>query len=393
MAEEFGLSSKGFRRKPLDVILDELNAQLRASFGDNFNTNPESPDGQIIGVIAEALANLWEVSEQSYNSFNPSGVTGATQDNLYQLNNVFRLEAKESRVELTLTGVAGTNIIAGSFVSTTDKSLTFATEIAAVIGGGGSVTVFASATETGPFAALAGTVTQIDSPITGWLTATNLLDAFVGSDLETDPDNRARRDRSTAIAAQSVIDSIEARVLNVQGVTQVRVLDNVTLVIDANGLLPKSTGLTVIGGDDNKIAEVYFITKTEGIATNGTTVVQVFDNQGIPHEIRFQRPTLIDIYVIVNLTTNADYPADGDDLIKQAIVDYANGVLVDNRGFSLNEDVIYTRLFTPVNLAAPGHEIDDLFIGIAPAPTGIINIPIGLTEISNFLNINIVVNS
>lgn len=390
---EYGLNDQGFSRKPLDVVLSEINDQFRAVFGDNFNTNPQSPDGQINGAFAESQSNLWEIAEIAYNAFNPSAVTKKTQDNLYQLNGIKRLAASPSTVQLTITGTPNTLIPEGSEVSTTDNEVTFATDIDLIIPSGGEGTVFSTAIETGPLSALAGTVTVINEPITGWDSVTNDADATLGTNEETDPEFRARRVRSTSIAARAVIDAIYAAVANVPGVTQLTVLDNKTLVVDSNGLLPKSTGVIVVGGDDNAIAQAYFDKNPAGIATNGDTIINVPDDQNIPHEIRFQRPTEVDIYVIVNLTVSAEYPVNGDDLIKQAIVDYANGVLIPDRGFFLSDDVIYSRLFTPVNLGAPGHQIDSMFIGIAPAPTETDNIPIALTEISHFTIANIEVNS
>ena len=63
---DYGITETGFKRKRLDQILDELNGAVKAVFGDNFNVSPESPDGQINGVIAEVFANLWEGFEESY---------------------------------------------------------------------------------------------------------------------------------------------------------------------------------------------------------------------------------------------------------------------------------------------------------------------------------------
>jgi len=92
----------------------------------------------------------------------------------------------------------------------------------------------------------------------------------------------------------------------------------------------------------------------------------------------------------VTLNIRAGYPLNGDDLVKQAIVDYANGVLVSGRGFGVSDDIIYTELYTPIN-TVPGHDITDLRIDFTATPTGIINLTIGTREDSEFLvaNINI----
>jgi len=389
---EFGISETGFERKRLDLILSELNAEMKAIFGDNFNVSPESPDGQVNGVVAESFANLWEIAEEAYDAFDPSSVTGVTQSNLVQLNGITRLPATSSRAQLTITGTAATVIPLGSLVSTSDTGDQFATEIEVILDGGGNGSVFANAVETGPISALAGTLTVIDSPITGWDTTTNSADATVGTDEESDVELRARREQSVAANAQAIIDAIFAAVGNIEGVTQVTVLENDTDFVDGNGLDPHSFEVIVVGGVDQDIGDVIWLKKPAGIKAFGSTTVSVDDTQGIPHDISFSRPTTVDIWVIVNLAVDAEYPANGDTLVAQAIVDYANGDLIAGQGFGLSDDVIFTRLYTPIN-TINGHEITSLFIDTAPAPTGTANIPIASTEISNFLIANITVNS
>lgn len=394
---EFGISAEGFKRKRLDQLLAELNDEVKSIFGDNFNVSPESPDGQVNGTISESNANLWEIAEESYNAFNPSAATGVTLSNLVQLNGITRLAATSSRVQLTLTGDTTTVIPAGSLVSTSDTGTQFSTEIEVTLDGAGNGVVFANAFQdgsplTGPVVALSGTVTEIDTPITGWATVTNLADAQEGTNEESDVELRSRRERSVAKDAQGITDAIFSAVRNIDGVTQTVVLENDTDSIDVNGLPPHSFEVIVVGGLDTDIGDTIWLKKPAGILSFGTTTVQILDSQSLPHDISFSRPTEVDIYVDVQVTKFTDYPANGDDLIKQAIVDYANGELVADRGFSLSDDVIYTRLYTPIN-SVQGHEIDTVFIDITASPTGVVNIPIDADEISNFTVANISVTS
>lgn len=389
---EFGVTPEGFNRKRLDQLLIELNDEVKSIFGENFNVSPESPDGQINGVISESNANLWEIANDSYNAYNPSAATGVSLSNLVQLNGITRLEAVSSRTQITLSGSSNTTIPLGSLVSTSDTGDQFATEQSVVLDGGGNGVVFVSSVEVGPITALAGTITSIDTPISGWDTCTNLANADIGTNEETDVELRARREQSVARDAQAIIDSIFAAVVNIPGVTQTVVLENDTNSVDVNGLPPHSFQVIVVGGIDEAIALAIWLKKPAGILSFGTITTPVIDSQNISHDISFSRPTTVDIYVDVTITTFSDYPTNGDDLIKQAFVDYANGNLVEGRGFSLSDDVIYTRLYTPIN-SVQGHEIDDLFIGISPSPTGTSNIVISATETSNFIINNIVVNS
>lgn len=388
---DFGISSTGFNRKRLDLLLFELDAEMKAVFGENFNVSPESPDGQVNGVISESNANLWELAEEAYNAYNPSAATNVSLSNLVQLNGIIRFPDTSSRVQLTLSGTPTTVILAGNLVSTSDTNVQFETETDATIGGGGTVTVFASAVITGPLEAAAGTLTVIETPITGWDSVTNVSDATLGVDEETDIELRARRVQSVARDAQAIIDAIFAEVRAVVGVTQTAVLENDT---DATvgGLPPHSVHVIAVGGDDDAIGEAIFLKKTLGAISFGTTTVQVDDDQGIPHDISFSRPTEIPIYVIVNLTTFSDYPVTGDDDIKQAIVDYAIGILTIGRGFFLGDDVVHSELYTPVN-TIQGHTVDSLFIDVTPAPAATADIAIAITEVSEFTIANIMVNS
>ena len=389
---DYGISSTGFKRKRLDLLLSELNSEVKSIFGENFNVSPESPDGQVNGVISESNANLWEIAEESYNAFNPKAASGVTLSNLVQLNGITRLAATKTKAELSLAGDPGTVIPEGSLVSTSDTGDELSTDTSVTLDGAGNAIVQATALEFGPISMLASTITEIDSPVTGWDTVNNTSDANEGTNEESDPDLRARRQRSVARDAQAIIDAIRSAVENIDNVTQAVVLENDTDAEDANGLPAHSFQVVVSGGTNIDVADAIWLKKPAGIQAFGDITVEVIDSQGISHDISFSRPTPVTIYVEVTLTTFPEYPANGDDLIKQAIVDYANGDLVDNRSFGLADNVIYTRLYTPINSVA-GHEIDDLQISIVSPADGVVNIPISITQIADFQIANITVIS
>jgi len=389
---DYGVSSTGFKRKRLNLLLEELNSEVKAIFGDNFNVSPESPDGQVNGVVSESNANLWEIAEESYNAFNPKAASGVTLSNLVQLNGITRFPASASRVELTILGDSGTSIIAGSLIGDVEETIIFSTDETVLIPSGGSVIAQATATVTGPRPALANTITEIITPVTGWDSVTNDADAVLGTDLETDSDLRARRERSIARDAQAIIDAIFAEIKAVVGVTQLSVLENDTNSgPDANGLPAHSINAIVLGGQDQDIAKAIFLKKTLGATSFGNTSAVITDDQSIEHTVSFSRPTEIDIYVIVNLTTFVNFPVDGKDLIKQAIIDYSEGNLIEGRGFSLGDNVINSQLYSPVN-TIQGHTVDSVFIGTSAGPTSSADIIIAINEISVFLEANITVN-
>lgn len=389
---DYGISSFGFKRKRLDLLLSELNSEMKSIFGDNLDVSPQSPDGQINGVISESHANLWELAEISYNAFDPNKATDATLSSLVTLNNIKRLQATYSTTDsMVFTGDVGALIPSGSLIRTSDTGYVFVLDEDVIINsigeGYGSVT----ASETGPIVVVANTITEMDTPISGVSSVTNTKDVLVGTNVESDTELRARRKLSTARDSQGIIDSLFAGISNIPGVTKTVVEENDTDAYSSSGLPPNSTHVVVIGGSDQEIADMIWKKKSTGGPTYGSEKVTTIDSQGFPHVMKFSRPTIIDIYVEVDLTTFPDYPTDGDTLVKQAIVDYANGVLIEGRGFSLAQQVVQSRLYTPINTII-GHEIDAIRIGVSTNPTSSDNIPISATEMSRFLLENIVVN-
>lgn len=387
-----GLDATGFTRKRLDEIIADTTAGFTSVFGDNLNVSPESPDGQIIGTVSGSQSDLWELGEAAYNAWVPSTSTGNALSNLVEINGITRQAASASTVTLRLTGINGTNVPAGSLASTDDGSVTFSTDALAVIPVAGFIDVAATATVTGPSPAVAGTVTIIDTPVTGWASVTNPADAVLGTDEETDTELRRRRELSVTKQAKGILETILAEVLAVPNVEEGFIFENSTTVTDpVTGTPANSFQVVVLGGTDAAIAQAIFDEKPIGIQAFGTTTIAVIDSQGISHDISFTRPTTIPIYVTVDTDTFTNFPADGADQIKQNIVDYANGILVQGRGFGVADDIIQTELYTPANQVI-GHSPTAIKIGTAPSPTLEDDITINFDEVSNFVIANIVVN-
>lgn len=386
---DFGITETGFKQKPLDEILTEKNDATREVFGDSIDLSPQAPDGQINGIIAESDSNLWLLAQSAYDGFNPSAARGVPLSNLVQLNGIQRKAPSPSAVQLDLTGIDSSVIPAGTLFSNAGGDQFTSLDEVVIIAGVASVA--AEAVETGVTVALAGTITIIVTAVAGLSTVNNTLDATLGTDEETDEELRSRRSKSVAAPGTSMLDSIFADLANIDNVGRLKVLENDTGSVDGDGNLAHSIHAIVEGGSDDDIAEAIFLRKASGITMNGNVTVQVLDSQRIPHDIKFTRPTETDIHIEMTLTTNPLFPGDGAAQIQQAIIDFASGDLVEGCEFGIGEDVIYSRLFTPIN-SVKGHQVDSLFIGLATSPSGIVNIPIDFDAVSNFEAVNIVIN-
>lgn len=379
------LTSLGFTRTRLDERLTALQDAMRAIFGPTLNLDPDTMDGQALGIYAESISNLDQLAEDVYHSFSPQSASGVALSRLVQLNGIRRIEGTYSTVTLRCVGSQGTVIPAGSLVKSTATNATFETTEESVIPASGDIDIAARSVVKGAVLAPAGTLTKIDTPIFGWQTVTNLLDAAPGRNEETDDQLRLRRRASTSTAGQSIVDAMYGALSNIPEVRQAKVYENDQDVIDANGLPPHSIYCIVEGGADAGILDTIWLKKTAGTTTHGTTAGQVTDSMGNPHTLNFSRPADVDVFVTVNLHTRPGWPTDGAQRITNALTAWAAA------NQSIGEEVIHSRLFDPVN-TVPGHSIDSLYIGTAANPAGTANIAVPFDGLARFDSTRIVVN-
>ena len=136
-----------------------------------------------------------------------------------------------------------------------------------------------------------------------------------------------------------------------ENVTDVNVLQNNTDDTDGFGTLRQHIWAIVEGDTDDSIANVIYNTLSAGIGMRGQELVIVTSPvTGKDNEIRFDRPTYIEPDIEIEYVPLADFPVDGEQRIKDALV---------ARTFRLGEPLIFSRLYTPIN-SVPGVQVDKL---------------------------------
>ena len=483
-----GLTSTGFEIKTQSVIQTEIEEALRALFGNSINTTPPSVFGQLIGIVSEREALIWELAQNIYNNQYPDTAQGTSLVNICRITGTIPYGATSSignglcigtvgtlipalttfsvygdplskfRTTIDATITAAQNSIqqiilsdipdAGTFTITFDGqtttpiaynannaaikaalealtnidsvtvsgagSVTITVEFTGTDGlldkprmsitssltisaraitasvvdsqyGGANVLVPIQAESTGPTQALANTLTVIETPISGLSSIRNPDDVTVGRDAETDSELRLRRDTELYSSRGGTVESIKTKIAALPGVTIAKVFENITDVTDGDGLPPHSIQSVLQGGDDQTIADKIWEVKPAGIQTYGSTTETVIDSEGISHSISFSRPTLIDIYLDLTLTTDSNFPIDGNTQIETAILAFGNTL-------AMGDDVIvYPKLMATVN-NIPGILDMVIKIGIAPSPTLDDNIIIAPREWASFSSSRIVIH-
>lgn len=269
---------------------------------------------------------------------------------------------------------------------------TFAVDSGATSPATGTVTmhqvypVEAESVDVGPVVALSGTLTEIGSPVSGWDEVTNLLDAELGEEEESDADVRVRRTAALSGLGNATVEALRGALLALADVETVKVFENDT---DAtvSSRPPHSFEALVVGGEDQDIWDAIFANKAAGIASYGSESGSVEDSQGISHTIKFSRPTIVEIYLDVTLTVDADYPVDGDALVKAAILAWAA------ENLEIGSDVVVFPYLVGSFITVPGILTVVVDIGTSPGPSGDANITIGETQLANFDSSNVTVSS
>ncbi len=371
------VTAEGISAPDYQTVLDTITGFFQQIYGLDAYIEPDSKDGQMIALVALAIHDANNTAISVYRSFSPATALGDALTSNVKINGITRRSATNSTVDLLLTGAVGTTITNGSVRDS--NSVIWNLPATVVIGTDGTVVATATCASTGAVAALAGSITTINTPTRGWVSVTNPLAATVGVAAETDAQLRVRQSQSVALASLTPFDAVDGAIANVEGVTRHKLFENDQEVTDSNGLPPHSISAIVEGGDATVIANTIRSVKGQGVTTYGTTAVIVTDKYGNPYTIRFSRPVDVPIYVSITLKALTGYSSQVGDEIKAAVAAYINSL-------SIGDSVLLSRVYSPANLGvvsggnARYYDIMELLIGRSADDVAAANVVVAYDE-------------
>ena len=375
------LDEHGFSRPTYDELVEQLIDKWHELFGENANTATNSVGGIFIRVIAFVLNQVYQLAEMVYQSQFADSATGATLDQLAANQGLVRHAPQAAMGSIRIYGVAGYVVAAGTQVETDDglmyvtsedikladtgnKSIDLTDQGLSVlayddknIGMGTSNLLYAfnsgeASNKIGTFANYpAEPVTPVEE-----ILAIQVGDLTGGADLETDDELRARLEQAGQEAPSSPYNGVLSALGNVVGVNAVKVVANDTMQADADGNPAKTLHIYVDGGVNDDIGTAILDSVAAGVQTYGTLKVIVTDIAGQKHNVYFDRPATLDVHVSIKLTTDDDFPADGNDQIKQAVLAYVNSV-------PMGDAIRYSYLYRALYDGIPGIVVADIKIG------------------------------
>lgn len=394
------LTPAGYKLKTQNEWFDE-ERQLYLDIDPLWNLDPSTPDGLKLAHDAEVFGALDEVLQQAYNSKDPAKAVGYDLDVLCALTGTTRSKGTPSNVTVTLTGTPGTVVAAGSLIKsrTTGTGWTIDQTVTLTAG---TATVGATCTVVGTTQADAGTLTQIATTVGGWTGVTNPSPATPGTDAQDDASLRIERNTAVGRPGNNQVDSTLGELYAVDGVRRVKAYENDTGVTDSNGLPAHSMAYIVDGGADADVAMAIYVKKNPGVALYqaGTPVSVTVTSPKYPTNtkaIKFSRPIAVDMVIAVTVKNDGSLPSTVADEIKDAIVRFGAGTLIDpacgfvSDGFDIGESVPYFTVSTPVNKVLGSY--GNSYIQTLTVNGGTANVAVPFNKISRWTSGNITVTT
>lgn len=341
------VDSSGLTIQSFDEILEEIIVaqgtalSLTAAQIQRMRAGVQSTLGQIVRVEAEREAIAQEALLSVYNALSFQA-EGAQLDRVVRLLGMTRLPAELSRVTGTASGTPATEIPTGTRLRYNPLETVWVVDGPYTIGGGGTVSIAVEREDADDAEVALDPATGFDDwtildTVVGFTAFESSAQPIIGHAIESDAALRSRAEIEAFRRGQGPLKAIEAAVLEIAGVTYVRVYENRTLVTDADGIPGKAINAVVMGGDDAEIAAAIFASRSAGAEVYGTDVsVIVVDDWGFSHTMAFDRVDDVPLYIRCTLTTSS-----AEDVAPAGVTDTVETLLLEQAAtsFGIGDDV------------------------------------------------------
>ena len=333
------LTESGIQIERLNDIVKRFEDSLKQIYGQNIDLSANTPDGQMVGILAQIKMDIEELAENIYRQLDPDVATGAWLEQRVAYAGLMRRGASYSYLRsVILTGEPNTQLYAGIVVSDQNKVRWVLTSDIQLDSNGSGRADFRSE-QLGAFNLAKNTTLTIETVTLGLTGAVTFENAEIGEEEETDTQLRERFLFSRTKNAQNSAEAIAAKIAALSDVSQVKVLENSTSQLDTSGVEPHSIDVIVYGGNDEEIANVIYQNKGAGVGLQGNALVNL-KKDGETRPIRFDKVSLVDIQVSMRCVRYEDFTEIDKDQIKN---------LLANQEFNIGQSVSLSRLYSPIN--------------------------------------------
>lgn len=305
------LDGNGLTVKTLQELLSDLTTGFQGIYGSDINIDQNSPDGQLLNLIAQAAVDIRELAVAVNANFDPDQAQGSILDQRVVINNIERKGATytiqpidfvtdrtviiagldENSNSLTGTGYTVQDNAGNQFILLETEEFT-----------AGSYTRNFRAAAIGLVEVTLNTITIPNTIVLGVSSITNSeAPDSIGENEESDAELKIRRQASTANASSGYINSLQGNVLALDGVLFCKLYENFTNATDANGIPAHCIWLIVDGGTDSDIGNMIYAKKDPGCNMKGTETFAITTPSGGTFTAAFDRPSPENLYIKFNM--------------------------------------------------------------------------------------------
>ena len=341
--DKFKIEENGIVFPLFSDFRNEMEAEGKIQFGEDFEINSETSLGQIFEVFCYMLENSSKQLQSVYSSmwlFNKSGAILTAYASNFGIE---RIKGKKAYGVLTIEGVAG-HIVAKGFQVKSKKGYLYQTVSNVLINQNGKATVQIEALEIGDeYNTEINQVVEKASGDENISKVYNLDSISNGSYSESDMELRERLQKLFETESDADVNGIRTALLELSQVEDCKVLENSTDIFDPKtNLNPGEIKIIVKGLADQEVAEKVLNTKSAGIVTVGNTVFDVISDSGQSIKIKLQVARKINFKVRIS-----DIKSISDNNKVLASIIKAN-ILEETNKFGLGDYINYEKIQSAV---------------------------------------------
>ena len=334
------ITETGIAVERLNEIHDRLVNGFKGIYGQDIVVTPDSPDGQMIGLFSQALADINEVLTVMVQMLDPYQATGSWLEQRALYAGIRRREGSYSYLPVVVVTDRPRREVPEGTVLIDSNRNRWVTTAGLVLDENGSGRVRARSEDRGMFDLGENQSLQFEVMLSDSMRAETIEPSIPGRPEEKDPELLLRFMMSHAINNEDDREGIQAALLNIPEVVKALVLENDEQVTDDDtGLPPHSLNAIVVGGEDDDISLV-LLKKKKGGPTFIGAVENIQHYKGMDRRTRFDRGAKVPITVKLQyerLRPNTDL---GESLIADKL---------KARDFQLHENVLAEKLRDGVN--------------------------------------------
>ena len=362
------INENGIQIQTLAEILDNIKngtadyLGMLQIYGATINLSPNSPDGQMINIIAQAKLDILELANQIYASFDPDQAVGTQLDQRCAINGVMRAAGSYTLQQVEITVNQSVTLIgideepvSGAFTVQDGAGNLYSPLTTTNIASAGTQTVVFQARTLGAVESSPNTITTITTVQAG-VTACNNPSGptSVGLIEETDAALRIRRQNSVALPSQGFLEGLQGSLLDIDGVIQAKVLENDTDSTDANGIPRSAIWVIVLGGSNEDVAQAIYLKRGAGCGMKGAVTVPITQVDGTTFNVKFGRPISEPLYIKFDLAA----------ITGSIDVSYIRAQILTSISYGINQTADTTTIVAFVRSLAPNASVSNE--GVSP---------------------------